>query len=186
MSASWFLQSIFHQDSILIQFYQFPVIFFFFLSHHQRNSLDHDSYSSRSKINHLDSEKHNASFFNWNASLNKSEQVYTSLFMIFTGCSHDWVLNWRKMKQQPPSSTMFSMTSRRKNVFIKLGVGINVCVLLYLAVQFWDKSHNSGSDSPNLSFLASDGKKRYGSFLSLSIFLHIFDMFELFPSMTHF
>ena len=65
------------------------------------------------------------------------------------------------MKQQQPSSTMFSMTSRRKNIFIRLSLGINVCVLLYLAVQFWDKSHNTGgSDSPNLSFLASDGKKR--------------------------
>lgn len=55
---------------------------------------------------------------------------------------------------------MFSMTSRRKNLFIRLALAINVCVLLYLAVQFWDKSHNSGSEQPNLSFLASDGKKR--------------------------
>lgn len=63
------------------------------------------------------------------------------------------------MKAQQ-SSTMLSITSRRKNIFIRLALGINVCVLLYLAVQFWDNSHNSASELPTLSFLASDGKKR--------------------------
>jgi len=63
------------------------------------------------------------------------------------------------MKQQQ-TSTMFSMTGRRKSIFIKLALGINVCVLLYLGVQFWDNSHSNAPDLPNLSFLASDGKKR--------------------------
>ena len=58
------------------------------------------------------------------------------------------------------SSNMYFLTSRRKNLFVRLCLGINVCVLLYLAVQFWDNASNPES-LPSSSFLKSEkGQKR--------------------------
>ena len=85
---------------------------------------------------------------------------YNSTFLFIFCRFVPWPTFKEKMQQQQ-TSTMFSMTGRRKSIFIKLALGINVCVLLYLGVQFWDNSHSNAPDLPNLSFLASDGKKRY-------------------------
>lgn len=60
---------------------------------------------------------------------------------------------------QRSESAMLSLSSRRKNLLIRLCLGANVCILLYLAVQFWDTGKSK--DSPIASkFVLEPGKKR--------------------------
>ena len=77
--------------------------------------------------------------------------------------------------QTSTSNSMFSLTSRRKNLFVRICLGINVCVLLYLGVQFLDNNNvskqNSAENLPVSAFLSgrSEGKKRtLSSFLDQS------------------
>ncbi len=55
---------------------------------------------------------------------------------------------------------MLSMSSRRKNICIRLCLGINIGILLYLGVQFWDNRSSPKQDPFMSKFSSSDGKKR--------------------------
>lgn len=67
-----------------------------------------------------------------------------------------------KSSSSPTTNTMqFSLSSRRKNLLIRVCLGANVCILLYLvAMQYWDQPASDPNQMSSPSKLFSDGKKR--------------------------